>query len=573
MSGRWTSLGALVALCLAVYLPGLRSLPAVDRDESRFAQASRQMLESLTLPAASLDPVRHSGGWAVPMVQDKPRLNKPPLTYWLQAASAWVCTGGDVLRDDIWMYRIPSVLGAVLAVIATWRIGRSMFDPRVAWLGAAFLAVCPMVVWDAHQARADELLLGATTWAMAALWAICRRAWRGERVGWASPIGLWVAVAVGVLAKGPITPMVVVLSAVAASIALRRWRWISATRPLLGVAIVAAALAPWLAGVVRHVGWSAYLDTVWAEVIGRSAEAKEGHWGPPGYHLVLLAVLLWPGSLTTLNAFFAAWRRAGISRRAAACGRAQELFLLAWIVPSWIVFELVGTKLPHYTLPLYPAIALLSARVLLALTAQGREGIRRLGFGLFAWALIGLALVVGVPATLLGAERVLGLPWPDLAPVPMSVWLAPAISGLLLVGSLWVLRRSLVACCRMAMLAAASAWIGLMTLVLPGPRVWWNTDRLMRVIERTDPVGKRPLAAAGYQEDSLIFATRGRVERVAPGQLDAWIEQHPGWIAIVDIADAHRSGWRALGAVDGLNYARGMHVDLVVMEKCEESGE
>src|SRR5690348_4119435 len=64
----------LIILCLLVYIPGLWTIPPVDRDESRFAQASRQMLESGTLE-----------GWVVPKVQDRPRLNKPPLIYWAQA--------------------------------------------------------------------------------------------------------------------------------------------------------------------------------------------------------------------------------------------------------------------------------------------------------------------------------------------------------------------------------------------------------------------------------------------------------------------------------------------------------
>ncbi|MFO0492909.1 MAG: ArnT family glycosyltransferase, partial [bacterium] len=81
---------ALVLLCLIVYLPGLTSIPPVDRDECRFAQASRQMFESATLPAERQDvrtdaharPLgQHAGGWVVPMVQDRPRLNKPPLVY------------------------------------------------------------------------------------------------------------------------------------------------------------------------------------------------------------------------------------------------------------------------------------------------------------------------------------------------------------------------------------------------------------------------------------------------------------------------------------------------------------
>src|SRR4051812_21387330 len=76
----WAAGVLLVALCLAVYLPGFFAIPVVDRDEARFAQASRQMLES--------------GDYVVPRVQGTPRLNKPPLIYWLQATAARVLTGG-----------------------------------------------------------------------------------------------------------------------------------------------------------------------------------------------------------------------------------------------------------------------------------------------------------------------------------------------------------------------------------------------------------------------------------------------------------------------------------------------
>lgn len=145
-----------MVICLTVYLPGLASIPPIDRDESRFAQASRQMFESRALPPAEQDDDLHSGGLTIPRVQDRDRLSKPPLIYWLQAAGAAAFTGGDPGRDAIWMYRVPSLVAAMLTVLATWRIGVSMFDPRAAWLGAAMLGVSPVFVWEAHQARADH---------------------------------------------------------------------------------------------------------------------------------------------------------------------------------------------------------------------------------------------------------------------------------------------------------------------------------------------------------------------------------------------------------------------------------
>src|SRR5690606_24117103 len=116
-----------------------------------------QMFESVALPAEQRRPDWHDGGVVLPKVQDRPRLNKPPLIYWLQAASAAVFTRGDPFRDAIWMYRVPSLIAAIAAVLITWRIGVGLFDDlwggaSAAWLGAALLAVSPIVVWESHQA-------------------------------------------------------------------------------------------------------------------------------------------------------------------------------------------------------------------------------------------------------------------------------------------------------------------------------------------------------------------------------------------------------------------------------------
>ena len=252
---------ALLVLCLSVYLPGLFVIPAVDRDEARFAQASRQMFESVALPPAQRTG-RHAGGLVVPMLQDKPRLNKPPLIYWLQSSAAAIFTAGDPAHDAIWMYRVPSALAAMLNVLLTWRLGLRMFDPRAAWLGAALLAICPMIVWDAHQARADQVLLTTCVAAQLALW----RLWRdGPSLGWAG--GFWLAIAAGIMTKGPIAPMVSGLTALSLCLATGRWDWLLRLRPILGTAVVGAAVGPWILAVAQQQGGlTKYLVLVYEEV-------------------------------------------------------------------------------------------------------------------------------------------------------------------------------------------------------------------------------------------------------------------------------------------------------------------
>lgn len=609
----------LVLLCLAVYLPGLFQIPPVDRDEARFAQASRQMFESVALPEARRDPALHDGGWVIPKVQDRPRLNKPPLIYWAQVVSAAVFTGGDPLADAVWMYRLPSAVFATLAVLLIWRVGSSMFDPRAGWVGAALLAVCPMVVWDAHQARADQLLLACTALAVWGLWEVWSRARRG-RAGWRWPVVMWVGVGLGVLTKGPITPMVVILTALALALVTRRWRWLRAARPLTGLGIVGVIVGPWVLAVVDKVGFGAYWSIVSGETIGRSGSAMEGHWGPPGYHLFFLVPLFWPGVLLTALALGRAWSRArGVMLNppetiepgtiepgtihpepiepetdetaegetdatkgpsilgrfllraraflfaiaAPAPGRSAELFCLAWIAPSWLVFELIATKLPHYTLPLYPPIALLTARALLAAADGMLRGVSgdtaRLGHWVWlavgvlfvAVAPVGVAVFGDMPVLLAGvlvalaAGELLRRAWKRLG------------SGHFAVAQAWSVASMVV------------AFAGLLGVVLPNADGLWLSPQLASLIEQADNRENRPVAAVGYHEDSLVFLTRGRLERIDDAR--AWLRAHRDGVLVarpedIILDDLRLPDLERVGEIKGVNYSRGDFLVLGVYE-------
>ena len=139
----------LILLCAALYIPGLASLPAGDRDESRFMQASRQMMET-----GDLIRIRY---------MDEARNKKPAGIYWMQAASAALF--GGPAGAPIWAYRIPSALGAVLAVVFTYLAGAALMDRRAAWTGAALFAVSILLIAEGHKLSeiAERLALSPKT--------------------------------------------------------------------------------------------------------------------------------------------------------------------------------------------------------------------------------------------------------------------------------------------------------------------------------------------------------------------------------------------------------------------------
>jgi len=214
----------LLLLCLALFLPGFFTLPPVDRDEARFAQASRQLLES--------------GDWIDIRFQAEPRYKKPIAIYWLQATAAALTD-----RSAIWAYRLPSLIGAVAAVLLTLAIGGRLFDRTAGLAAAVMLAGSLLLAVEARLATTDAALLAAILLVQAML----ARAWLAERtLSWWQTLLLWGGLGLALLLKGPIVLLVAGGTAAALSIADRDAGWLARLRPLPGVGIALLIVAPWL---------------------------------------------------------------------------------------------------------------------------------------------------------------------------------------------------------------------------------------------------------------------------------------------------------------------------------------
>src|SRR5262249_9458594 len=127
------AIGLLLAVALICFLPGFFGIPPVDRDEARFAQATKQMVES--------------GDDVDIRFQDELRYKKPVGIYWLQAAAvkAGSALGVRNALNTIWLYRIPSLIGAVGAVLLTYWAALAFVSRRAALLAALMLASCVLL--------------------------------------------------------------------------------------------------------------------------------------------------------------------------------------------------------------------------------------------------------------------------------------------------------------------------------------------------------------------------------------------------------------------------------------------
>jgi 4-amino-4-deoxy-L-arabinose transferase-like glycosyltransferase len=384
----------LIAFCLIAFLPGFFQIPPVDRDEARFAQATKQMVES--------------GEYVDIRFQDEVRYKKPVGIYWLQAAVVKTAeaVGVPAARTTIWLYRIPSLIGAVGAVLLTYWAALAFVTRRAALLAALMMASSILLGVEARLAKTDAMLLLTSVAAMGAMARIYLTTRRVPEIvlSWRMPAILWTAIAGGVLLKGPLILMFIVLTAVTLSIADRSWRWIGNMRPLTGLAWMILLVLPWFIAIVLKSGDDFFVKAVGDDMLAKITSGQEAHGAPPGYYLLLFWVTFWPGCVLAGLAAPMVWK----ARR-----EPGAQFLLAWVVPSWIVFEIVMTKLPHYVLPLYPAIAILIAGIL---EPGGLSKKRWMVHGTAGWFVFPAVIAVGTVVGFIAIGRDPGIiAWPFAA--------------------------------------------------------------------------------------------------------------------------------------------------------------
>lgn len=541
-AGPWAG---LIALCLVLFLPGMMTLPPFDRDEARFAQASRQMIES--------------GDYIRISFQHEPRNKKPIGIYWAQAASAHLFGGKDA---PIGAYRLPSMLAAMAAVLLLFAGLRRQTDPATAFLAASLLAATLLTVVEAHLAKTDASLLACTVGAQMAL----LRAYRPLDGETALPLRyvalFWGALGAAILVKGPVVPMVVGATILALGFSDKAWAWLKRLRPILGLPLTVLIVAPWTLAILSQpgsgsatAGGNFFVDAIRGDLLPKLVGSQEGHGAPPGFYLALLAVTFFPGTLLLIPAARAAWRE-----------RFDPLvrFALAWVLPSWLLFELIPTKLPHYVLPLYPALALLVARFAATAAAESiGHWSARLSQAL--WALVALILATVTVALGLYFDQELN----PIALIGAAIFVIGA--GLTL---RWIWRGSAAHALVTAVTVVALGYGVLLSAVLPASSGFFLSRGLAAMAESLHP-GAR-LAAAGYAEPSLVFLTETTTrltdaetaaQLLADRQVDLALIGDRDITKFRAAADAAGLTVDALAIERGFNYSKGRWVTVTFFRR------
>jgi len=425
---------AVAVVALAVLVVGSGWTPVVGRDEARFAQAAREMLDH--------------GEWVVPTFAGVDRYDKPILIYWCAAASYAVFGVSEQAA------RLPANLAGALVILLLARSARRRWGAGAGALAGLLLLATPVFHVQARACTADMVMMLPTLAAALAL----EKLWVGDGSR-RHALVLWLGLGAAVLAKGPVGPGVLLATVVGVWALERSWpRW------QLGMVALLVVLGWWKAGPavllaagswatvetlrtpegrrrLRRLEWrwgvplllalvlpwaiAAWIQTdgeflrvaVGRHVVARSLVAFEGHAGFPGFYLLTGLVGAAPWFALLIPAI--QWR--GGDQRS----RSSARFHTAWLLAPLLMFEVVATKLSHYWMPSYPAGVLLVVGWLLS-GAQAGERVRAAARVL---AMVGLAVLAVLPMIV-----VLRLELEGLA-APAVVVAAPLLAALPVVAS------------------------------------------------------------------------------------------------------------------------------------------
>ncbi len=330
---------AIVLFSLALLLAGNWILPLTDRDEARFGEASREM--------------RQRGDYVVPWFNGAWRLDKPALIYWCQIASY------DVFGDNPFGARLPSALFTTGTALLLVRWGKKITtDNKTALLAGAMFVAGLHVAIIGRVATADMALVFFCTLAAWSGWELTRPEPARRRFWWWI---FYVALALGFLAKGPIAWLP--LGGILIGRGLRKDSFrLPLNETIVGLTITLALVAAWGLPAMDQTNNAFFKVGLGEHVLNRSVSVIDSHGvkGTLGFlalvplYFVTFFVSFFPWSTRVPAAFKHWWPQ----RK----GDDFGWYLLVQAALVFGVFSLVRTKLPHYTQPAFPCIALWLAR-------------------------------------------------------------------------------------------------------------------------------------------------------------------------------------------------------------------
>ena len=362
-----------LSLTVAPYFIRLGASSLWDANEAFYAETPREMIEA--------------NDYTNPTFNYRPRLNKPPLSYWV-VVPFYKLFGVSESTE-----RLPIVLAALVMIATAYGLGRILFSMEAGLLAAIGLAVAPRFLMFSRRILIDVYV--SMFMALALLLYVLAEKYPHRRRPYL--VLMYVCIALGVLTKGPVS---LVLPAAVLAVYFLAFRRINAIRELmlpLGFLIIALIVLPWYVAIYLQHGWGHIESFILKDNLSRYTQPI---WGPrrgPFFYIPALIGDFFPWSLLLIPLAWSGLKSAwSFVRNSFRCSEeVQGSALLAlWILVIVLFFSLSKSKEDLYILPIYPAAAALVGNLIAKNTVEKRERIFTTSVLILALSIAGSGAVI-----------------------------------------------------------------------------------------------------------------------------------------------------------------------------------
>jgi len=546
-------LGSLIILIILALFSGQYSIPPIDRDEARFAQASSQMIQS--------------GDYVNIKFQDEIRAKKPIGIYWLQAFSAKIFG-----QEDIGSYRIPSLLSSIITLVFVGLITRLIFPLYQTLIVTLLFASSIVFMGEAHLAKTDATLLCLICVQQYFLLKIILQQENTFKVKYLYPILVWLTFSFGVLVKGPISIAILFPTVIAFCIIQKSISLIKSLRPIIGLLICTLVILPWFLAIDEATNGMFLQKAFQEDFFSKLESGQEGHGALPGTHLLTLSISIWPVAtfLPCLILFSLQHRNNVIIK-----------FLMCWILPFWVIIELIPTKLLHYPLPVLPAIAILAIGGLLQFKSNIKKiksalvrKITYMSSVLFSFGGIVLSGGIFYISSEFNIENDNILTFFTILLVLIAIVIF-ILSHTLIFNfkNLYLDISKSFYTILLAIIALASIFnIINYNFVLPKLDYLHPSNAIIKKLKK---VKADAVASSGYHEPSLVFLLNGDVLLSDPHEVAIFMAEGKNNVALIEKSDLKQFlettndlnlKIKEISIVKGFNIAKGRHVEIYIFQ-------
>ncbi len=546
-------LGSLIILIILALFSGQYSIPPIDRDEARFAQASSQMIQS--------------GDYVNIKFQDEIRAKKPIGIYWLQVVSAKIFG-----QENIGSYRIPSLLSSIITLIFVALITRLIFPVYQTLIVTLLFASSIVFMGEAHLAKTDATLLCLICAQQFFLLKIILNQDNTFKVKYLYPTLMWLAFSFGVLVKGPVSIAILIPTVIAFSIIQKSISLIKSLRPIFGFLICSLVILPWFVAIDEATNGMFLQKAFQEDFFSKLESGQEGHGALPGTHLLTLSISIWPiATFLPCLILFSFQNRNNIVIK----------FLLCWILPFWVIIELIPTKLLHYPLPVLPAIAILAIGGLLQFKSNVKK-IKNVSFqkityiSAILFSLGGIIISVGIfyISSKFNIENDFILTFFTILLVLISI-------------VIFILSNTLIFNFKILYLDISKNFYNILFTIIALASIFNiinynsvlpNLDYLhpsKAIVKKLKKVKADAVASSGYHEPSLVFLLNGNVLLSDPHEVAIFMAEGKNNVALIEKSDLKQFlqttndlnlKIKKISIVKGFNIAKGKHVEIYIFQ-------